>query len=184
MRAYFVLLILASAASSAQPYTFRGISQSLTCEEARAKEAALGSVFVREDTPNASEPLYKHYLFNGTLYDAPVEIRLGCLTLQGSGRQILYDGFYTFHSRESVPANAFLDRIIRELKPTFGAPRETPDVWNKPDGTSTVIGKRVLFACVNDAHSGYALMALLRNPVQAQSDYQVWLNIRYVGGPC
>ncbi len=184
MRAHFVLLILASAACSAQPYTFRGISQNLTCEEARAKEAALGSVFVREVTPNASEPQYKHYLFTGTLYDAPVEIKLGCLTLQGSGRQILYDGFYIFHSPESVPANAFLDRIIRELTPTYGAPREVADIWNKADGTSTIIGKRVLFACVNDARSGYSLMALLRNPAQAQLDYQVVLDMRYVNGPC
>jgi hypothetical protein len=183
MRAMCVILLVACIGCTGHPFTYRGIHHGQTCEQARTVELAEGSTYIREEVPNSSEPGYKHYVFNGNLYGSPVEVRLGCLTVEGS-RQYMYDAFFVFRSLQAAPSETFMRRIAEELKPTYGPPTETPLEWRKPDGTSISVGKRATFGCVNDDSTGYLLNAYLHYPAAKQTDYEVWFYVRYGGGVC
>jgi hypothetical protein len=184
MREICIILLLVLTGCTGHPFTYRGISQGLTCEQARSAELAQGSVYLREEVPNSTEPEYKLYLFDGTLYGSPVEVRLGCLTERRSQQQLIYDSFYVFRSPQAPPAETFMRRLVEELKPTYGQPTEKPLEWQKADGTSMTIGKSANFGCVFDAPTGYLFGASLRYPIGKQTNYEVWFSVRYGGGVC
>jgi len=183
MRALCVILLVACIGCTGHAFTYRGIHHGQLCEQARTAELAQGSTYLREEVPSGAEPGYKQYLFNGNLYGSSVEVRLGCLTVEGS-QQYMYDAFYVLRSLQAAPSEAFMQRIAGQLKPTYGAPTESPLEWRKPDGTSMTVGRRATFGCVNEDSTGYLLNASLNYPAAKQTDYEVWLYIRFGGGVC